>query len=298
MTCLLLLAPYSRPQESTVYDLKVAVDEVEVTFHASDIHGMPVTDLKKDEIRVLDKERPARHIVLFQSLNDLPIRAGILFDTSASMQQHHQANQAIANAFLQHVFDRRIDSAFVMSFGQRFLIRQPWTNNPGALTTAVQRSGFIPSTTAVFDAIYAACRYQFGKLDHDSTGNFILLFSDGEDDASFLSLEDAVSMCQHTNTAIYAFRSAGQNGEATGSHAIYRLASLTGGRVFPADGSPQDIEEDLEIIRANLRNQYRIVYNPADLQPDGSFHQIVLLTPDRVARVQARSGYYAPKDKR
>jgi Ca-activated chloride channel family protein len=165
------------------------------------------------------------------------------------------------------------------------------------LTTAVQRSGFVPSTTAIFDAIYAACRYQFGKLDHATTGNFILLFSDGEDDASFLTLEDAANMCQHTNTAIYAFRSEEKGGDGEGLRAIARLASLTGGHVFPADDSLRDTDEDLEVIQANLRNQYRLVYNRADLKPDGAFHTIVLLTPDRVATVQSRSGYYAPKDR-
>jgi VWFA-related protein len=236
--------------------------------------------------------------VLFESLRDLPIRAGIMLDTSASMQQQqHQVNQAIASAYIQHLLDPRIDSAFVMSFGQRFQVRQQWSNHPDALTAAIQKSGFVPSTTAIFDAIYAACRYQFGKLDHASSGNFILLFSDGEDDASLLSLKDAVDMCQHTNTAIYAFRSEEQSGDPEGLRTIARLASLTGGHVFPADDSPQEIEEDLKIIQANLRNQYRLVYNPADLKRDGAFHQIVLLTPDRVSTVQTRSGYYAPKDK-
>jgi hypothetical protein len=104
-------------------------------------------------------------------------------------------------------------------------------------------------------------------------------------------------MCQHTSTAIYAFRSEEQNGDAGGLQTIDRLASLTGGHVFPADDFPQEIEEDLKVIQANLRNQYRLVYNPANLKRDGAFHQIVLLTPDRVASVQTRSGYYAPKDK-
>lgn len=293
----LLLNPCSRSQDASSYHLKVAVDEVEVTFHASDVHGYPVTDLKLDELRVLDKELPARHIVLFESLRDLPIRAGILLDTSASMARHHEANQAIASEYLRQLLDRKVDAAFVMSFGQHLQIRQPWSNDSAALTAAVQRSGSVPSTTAIFDSLYSACRYQFGKLDHASSGNFILLFSDGEDDASFLNLEDAVNMCQHTSTAIYAFRSEEQNGDAGGLQTIDRLASLTGGHVFPADDSPQEIEEDLKVIQANLRNQYRLVYNPANLKRDGAFHQIVLLTPYRVASVQTRSGYYAPKDK-
>jgi hypothetical protein len=58
----------------------------------------------------------------------------------------------------------------------------------------------------------------------------------------------------HTNTAIYAFRSEENGGDGEGLRAIARLASLTGGHVFPADDSPREIDEDLAIIQANLRN--------------------------------------------
>lgn len=148
----------------------------------------------------------------------------------------------------------------------------------------------MPSTTAIFDTIYAACRYQFSKLSHASTGNFILRFSDGEDDASFLSLQNAVNMCQQSNTAIYAFRA----DSPTGSQSLYQLASLPGGQVFRDSASSSEIDENLHIIQANLRNQYRLVYNPAELKRDGTFHSVVLL-PDRVVGINVRSGYYSPE---
>ncbi|HMF64430.1 MAG TPA: VWA domain-containing protein [Edaphobacter sp.] len=288
----LLAAP--RNTGSQTYNLKVAVDEVEITFHATDAHGLPVNDLRLDELRLLDNGHPPRRTVLFESLRDLPIRAGILIDTSSSMQQNRPADQAIAIAYAQRILDQKTDQAFVMSFGQRSQMRQTWSSNPTALTAATNQSGIFPSTTAIFDTIYAACRYQFGKLNHAATGNFILLFSDGEDDASFLPLQAAVDMCQQTNTAIYAFRADPPGSFATGLQTLSQLATLTGGRIFHDSDSPSEIDEDLRIIQANLRNQYRLVYNPADLKRDGSFHSIVLLPPDRVAGITARSGYYAP----
>ena len=90
-------------------------------------------------------------------------------------------------------------------------------------------------TTAIFDTIYGACRYQFGKIDHAASGNFILLFSDGEDNGSYLPLKEAVDMCRRTNTAIYAFRA---KEVSAGAATLAELASETGGRVFRAVDSP------------------------------------------------------------
>jgi Ca-activated chloride channel homolog len=291
LTAVLLLSPHTNPQTTPTYNLKVSVDEVELTFHAADARGLPVNDLRLEELRILDNSRAPRRIVLFQSFRDLPIRAGILIDTSSSMEPSRARDQAIAIAYAQRILDQKTDQTFIMSFGRRSQMRQTWSNNPVALTTAIRQSGIFPSTTAIFDTIYAACREQFGQLSHASTGNFILLFSDGEDDASFLSLQDSVSMCQQTNTAIYVFRA----DSPTGSQTLFQLASLTGGQVFRDSASSPQIDENLHIIQANLRNQYRLVYNPAELKRDGTFHSVVLLPPDRVAAINARSGYYSPK---
>jgi hypothetical protein len=46
------------------------VDEVSLTFHAADAHGLPVNDLKLDELRVLDNGRSPRRIVAFHSLRE------------------------------------------------------------------------------------------------------------------------------------------------------------------------------------------------------------------------------------
>src|SRR5579862_5208736 len=67
---------------------RVAVDEVILTFHASDTHNLPINDLKLEELTLLDNDKPPRKILAFESLQNHPIRAGILIDTSQSMQRH------------------------------------------------------------------------------------------------------------------------------------------------------------------------------------------------------------------
>ncbi len=287
-------------QDKPKYNLRVSVDEVVVTFDAADASGLPVKDLTLNELRLLDNDKPPARILDFQLLLDLPIRAGILLDTSDSMQAHLSRSRIIATQYAQQVLQRQIDQAFVMDFGRVSSVLQPLTNDPAAFAAAVRK---LPAQgpsgvhgTAIFDAIFRACLYEFGQADHAMSGNFILLFSDGEDNASYAALKDAVDMCQRNNTAIYAFRPESQGGDgSTGPATLAELAAETGGRVFPAPGSEEEIANDLQNVEADLRNQYRLVYKPPSMKRDGSFHRIVLDTPERVDRIVIRSGYYAPE---
>ena len=110
-----------------------------------------------------------------------------------------------------------------------------------------------------------------------------------------LRLEEAARACERTNTAVFAFLStASPDRDSSGPKALRELAEKTGGRLFHADDSDDSIWTDLQEIESEMRNQYRLVYNPAELKHDGSFHEIELQPPDRVSRVAVRSGYFAP----
>jgi Ca-activated chloride channel homolog len=287
---------FGAAQSATPYNLNVAVDEVSLTFHAADVHGLPINNLRLDELNLLDKGKPPRKIVVFQSMKDLPIRAGILIDKSESMEEHLPSDRIISTKYAQLLLRQQTDQAFVMDFASRSGIAEPWTSDTAALVVAVRE--FMPVGrglgTAIFDAINQACFYQFGKVSQLVSGNFILLFSDGEDNASKASLRQAVDMCQRTNTSIYVFCAQSKYAFSTGPQTLAELASETGGRVFYDDDSEVVIDNNLRTIEANLRNQYRLVYNPAEMKPDGSFHQIELkTTSERVGNIVVRSGYYA-----
>ena len=281
--------------QTTPYNLNVAVDEVSLTLHASDVHGLAINDLKLNELRLLDDGKPPRRVLVFQPLLNLPIRAGILIDTSQSMQVTRPIDRAIAVKYAQQILRQQTDQAFVTAFGRVSRLSANWTSDPNTLTNAIDRVGVIGGVTALYDAIYSTCRYQFGKIDHAASGNFILLFSDGEDDASFLTLKDDVDMCQRSNTAIYTFRAEATPGLiSSGLRTLYQLASETGGRVFHDDDSDAEVANDLHTIDADLCNQYRLVYSPAAIKHDGAFHRIELSGPERISRITVRSGYYAP----
>ncbi|HEV2709914.1 MAG TPA: VWA domain-containing protein [Edaphobacter sp.] len=290
----------SQSQSAPPYNLSVSVDEVILNFHAADARSLPVNDLKLDELRLLDKGKPPRKILTFKLLRDYPIRAAILVDTSWSMHEQHATIRAVAGKYAESVLRQQTDQAIVVEFGDRSEILQPWSSDPAALTTAIHGStasdlSLLGNTTALFDVLYATCRDQFGKIDHTASANFIMLFSDGDDDASHVSLKQAVDMCQRADTVIYTFRAeAGSEYDSAGSGILGKLARETGGRVFSYNQSADGVDDDLRTIEANLRNQYRIVYRPPELKHDGSFHPIELTTPDRVDSLVVRSGYYAP----
>jgi len=290
------LAPSTSTNETP---LRVDVDEVIVTFHAEDASGVSIKNLKSGELRIRDNGVAPRRVVAFEELTDRPIRAGILLDASGSMQQTLPANKEIAKTFIHHFFRPKTDAAFVSSFGHGSDVLRTWTGQPMQVVQGIasaREESDVQRGTALFNAIFRACSYSFDKADPAGIGNLILLFSDGEDNAGLTSLDEAARACQGSNTAVFAFLSAPSGDrDSSGPQTLRELAEKTGGRVFRADDSSQAILDDLREIESEMRNQYRLVYNPADLKHDGSFHQIELQPSDRVNKIAVRSGYFAPQ---
>lgn len=286
------------PQFTEAYDLTLPVNEVVVTFHAADDHGLPVNDLKLSEIKLRDNGQVLGKILAFDNLLGRSLRAGILIDTSESMYSVLPAIRAIAGKYARQLFRQQSDQAFVMDFGYSSETVQPWTSDPNTLAKSIQsiRAGKMNPLggTALFDTIFRACLYGFSNADRAATGNFLMVFSDGEDNSSHTSLQESLDACQRSNTVIYAFRARSADRDSTGPATLADLALKSGGRVFPADDSEEAILNDLKLIEVDLRNEYRLIYRPAALKHDGSFHRIELQLPDRVSSVQVRSGYYAP----
>jgi Ca-activated chloride channel family protein len=290
-------APATQSKEPQ-YTLHSNVEEVDLTFHASDAQGLPINDLKHNEVTVLDNGVLQTMILGFQVFHDHAIRAGILFDTSKSMENSIVRNRAIATQFAQRILRQQSDLAFIEEFGYVAKVTQPWSADPVELATGVRNVVAGKENplggTALFDTVFQACYSEFGKAGHAS-GKFILLFTDGEDNASHTGLEDAVDMCQQSNTAIYAFRPEASSGFSDGPRTLQELTAKTGGCVFHADDFEAEINKDLEIIEGNLRNQYFLSYHPSTLKHDGSFHHIELRGPERVDTIEVRSGYYDRK---
>jgi VWFA-related protein len=277
------------------YILNITVDEVSLTFHAADFHGIPIDDLKLNDLRILDNGKPPRQIVSFEAHQNLPVRFGVLMDTSRSMLEYLSRDQAIANEYVTQLLHKQTDSAFIMRFDSQSKIMQSWTANNNALAVSLRDVAVDHASrlggTVIFDSIYKACRDQFGTAN-PLAGNFILLFTDGIDNASHARIQDDIDICQKANTAIYVFSVEPKSIFSAGQKTLTELANKSGGAIF-FDQTRETIWNDLRIIDANLRSQYRLVYKPRYFKRDGSFHRIKLDSPTRGGVITTRSGYYA-----
>jgi VWFA-related protein len=278
----------------SVLTIKKRVDEVDVLFIATDRHGKFVRNLNQGDFAILDDHKPPQSIVNFIRHTDLPLELGLLVDTSGSVRSRFDFEQEAAVGFLQHTLRPNFDKAFVMGFNGRSQVMQDFTDNATLLATGVHRlrSG---GGTALFDAIYHACRDKLikGKADHP-VRRAIVVVSDGEDNQSDASKQQAIEMAQRAEVIIYAISTDDSGLILRGDKTLQQLADATGGRAF-FPYKMKDIKNSFAAIEDELRSQYVVSYRPADFNADGRFRAIEITALKKDLQVRSRRGYYAPR---
>ena len=280
-------------QEEKLTTIIKVVDEVNVVFTVTDKRGKFVNDLKKDDFQVIDDNKPAQSIRSFRSETNLPLRVGLLIDASNSIRDRFKFEQEAAIEFLNQIVHQQ-DLAFVIGFDTTPEVTQNFTNNTEALSKGVRmlRPG---GGTAMYDAIYYACRDQIMAKDKGTltTRRAIILLSDGDDNQSRVSREEAVEMAQKAEVIIYAISTNTSGQKLKGDKVLEHFAEETGGRAF-FPFKIQDVSDAFSQIQDELRSQYAISYKPADFQLNGKYHSIQILADNKKYKVRARKGYYAP----
>ena len=277
-----------------VTTIRVPVNEVRVIFTVTDKHGRYIKDLKKNDFKVIDDKKPADQIRSFRSETDLPLQVGLLIDASNSIRDRFKFEQEAAIEFLNSIIRPRYDTAFVVGFDATPDVTQDFTDNTELLSKGVRalRAG---GGTAMYDALYYACRDKL--LKHEQTGPLrraIILLSDGDDNLSHVTREEAIEMAQRAEVIVYTIST-----NVTGSKTKYdkvmeRIADATGGRAF-FPFQIRDVSDAFSSIQDELRSQYAMSYKPADFVADGRFRTIEILAQQKALRVRTRKGYYAPK---
>ncbi|MGA7316562.1 MAG: VWA domain-containing protein [Silvibacterium sp.] len=277
------------------YTITRQVNEVDLVFAVTDRRGRFIQDLKQSDFALLDDQKAPERVYSFTQQTNLPLRVGIVIDTSTSIRSRFQFEQQAATEFLLQILKPKSDKGFVMGFDVTPDYKQDWTNNLDLLTTGV--SALRPGGgTALFDAVYSACR---DKLLNASRGQepvrkAIVLVSDGDDNQSHAYLDDAIKECQRAETIVFTISTNVSPSRDRGDDILQKIADATGGRAF----YPKRIEEmpiSFQSIQDELRSQYALVYKPADFKADGAFRPIYLFCLDRRYLVSVRKGYFAPK---
>ncbi|MFY9747528.1 MAG: VWA domain-containing protein [Acidobacteriaceae bacterium] len=276
------------------FTIPVSVNEVYLEFVVTDKHGHFIRDLQQNQFALLDDHKAPAQVYSFTQQTNLPLRVGVLIDTSTSIRQRFQFEQQAATAFLLQIVHPQSDKAFVEGFDVTPDYRQDWTNNLDLLTAGIQ--GLRPGGgTALYDAVYSACRDKLlTARGQEPVRKAIVLVSDGDDNQSHAYLEDAIKECQRAETNVYAISTNVSPSRDRGDDILEKMASATGGKAF-FPTRIEDMPNSFSEIQDELRSQYALVYKPADFKTDGAFRTIYLFCLDRRYSVRVRQGYYAPK---
>jgi VWFA-related protein len=270
------------------------VSRVNMLFTVSDKKGRFITDLTKDDFDVFESKKP-QDIIEFSAESDLPLRLAILIDTSNSIRERFRFQQEAAIAFIDGTVRPRQDKALVVSFDTAAELVTDLTDEVPALEKAIQ--GLRPGGgTSMYDAIFFACR---DKLMQDQPlykfRRAMVILSDGEDNQSRYTRDQALEMAQKADVTIYTISTNITRIETDGDKVLRYFAAETGGQVFfPFKAT--DLNQSFENIANELRHQYNIFYRPEPLRTDGLYHPVdIRVKGHRDMVVRARKGYYAPK---
>ena len=286
--------PPAPGNDEAVATIVSRVNEVRVIFTVTDKHGRYIKDLKKDDFRVVDDRKPAVEIRSFRSETDLPLQVGLLVDASNSVRDRFKFEQEAAIEFLNSMIRPKSDKAFVVGFDATPEVTQDFTDNTEFLSHGVRelRAG---GGTAMYDALYFACRDKLLKLEQTGpVRRAIILLSDGDDNLSHVTREEAIDMAQRAEVIVYTISTNISGMKANGDKVLERIADATGGRAF-FPFQIRDVSDAFLSIQDELRSQYAMAYKPADFAADGRFRTIEIRAQEKNLKVRTRKGYYAPK---
>jgi VWFA-related protein len=282
------------PEAGEPARILIDVTRVSLLFTVQDKRGRFVTDLAKDDFEIIEN-RQRQLIQEFTAESDLPLRLGILIDTSNSIRDRFRFEQDAAIEFLKSTMRSQVDKALLVRFDERPELIADLDDNLGKLESGIR--GLHPGGgTALYDAIYFACRDKLA-LDQPRTKfrRAIVIVSDGDDNESYHTRDQALEMAQKADVVLYSISTNSTGAETDGDKILKYYAGETGGRAF-FPFKVEDMAQSFENISNELRHQYNVLYRPEPLVTDGLWHPILLRVKGRKDLVvRARTGYYAPK---
>jgi VWFA-related protein len=262
-------------------------------LHATviDQNARPVADLSQEHFRVF--ENGAEQKIKVFKREDVPVSVGIIVDNSGSMRDKRKGVNAAALKFVQS--SNPMDEVFIVNFNEDSFLDADFTDSILLLEEALERIDARGGT-----ALYDALDMSLGHLKEDATHDkrVLIAITDGEDNASRLSLEQAVQAVRRTNVMIYTVGLLGGENQRSNRRAKRALEEISkasgGGAYFPKN--PEDVLSVATSIANDIRNQYVIAYTPSNLAKDGTFRKVEVKVnaPKRgKLSVRTRTGYYA-----
>lgn len=268
------------PQFGTV----VKVTAIELPVTVLDNQGNPVEDLTIDDFTVYE-DKVEQEISHFSLHRDLPVRMGMVLDTSGSMTDTLPTVQRVVMGFLRDLLRPR-DRAFIETFSDRPDLLAGFTADFDIIENALLAL-YADRETALYDAVIMGL-FQFSGI----TGRrAMVVLSDGEDTTSENEFDDALSYAQRMGVTIYAI---GINIPATKVSTRWqfnKLASATGGRAFFVS-EKSGLDAIYDEINREMRTQYLIAYTSNSERPPDELRKIKVEVDRKKVKVRTITGYY------
>jgi Ca-activated chloride channel homolog len=266
----------------------------EVQLHATVIDDKQhlITNLDKNAFTVFEDGKP-QTITSFRH-EDIPVALGIVIDNSGSMREKRdRVNKATLNLVRA---SNAQDQVFIVNFNDEYYLDQDYTSDVNKLREALEKVE-ARGGTALYDALVASADHL--KKSARLQKKALLVVTDGEDNASRESLEQAVRRLQEENgPTVYAIGILGDEKQRRARRALQTLAERTGGIAF-LPRTADEVDEISRTVAHDIRNQYTIGYRPSTPTNTGGYRTIHV---DARARgynkltVRTRSGYYAGQE--
>lgn len=300
LVAMALLAAHPAPaQQAPTFTASVEAVYVDA-FVTRD--GRPVEGLTAADFDVRDNG--VEQGVSLVSVEEVPILAVMVFDASASVAGARLDDlRAAGRALLAGLRPR--DQAALVTFSHELDVAVPRGGDHAAVRRALD--DLVPAGhTALWDALYAGL-----KLPADQGRPMVVLFTDGEDDLSWLSAEQVLDVARESEAVVHVvavvppaaevvtpsvrsgFRTEIRDRETPQVRALRRVAEATGGRLWPAGASAQ-LERTFLQVLAEMQSRYLLSYAPVGVAREG-WHRLSVKLRGRKGTVRARSGYFVAK---
>jgi len=284
---------YAGPNQWTI---RKVVDEVAVFFGVTSA-GHTVTGLTLRDITVRDDNQPPQKILQFAPGSKLPLRIGLLIDTSGSVKPRFSFEKHAAARFLQQMLSNPSDLGFVAGFSNTLKVTQDFIADHDRLTNGVDQLSN-SGGTALFDAISNACWKLAAYPEQERVAKVLVVLSDGEENSSHSSLRQTIRDMEAAGVTVYTISTKESGGDKTDADKVMQmLADRSGGEAF-FPGDMQTLSRSFDRLRDEIRSRYLIAYRPAGFEPNGKYRTISIVAEKdgKQLKVHARKGYHARAD--
>jgi VWFA-related protein len=263
------------------YTEVVDVDAVQLVAVVTDQDGRFVAGLQREDFRVLEDGVPQR-ITTFAD-ERVPVEIVVAVDMSGSMGEAMPRVKESVALFLGAL--RPGDPVTVVAFNEMMFVLSQRDATPTQRRRSVERlSGW--GRTALYDTIVQCLQLLAQRPGRKA----LVLFTDGDDVASAVPLDEVERRVQQSDAALYLIGLGRAPKQPRLRDTIQRLADVSGGRAFFPDDT-RALDEAFATVRNDLENQYLLGFVPGDAARDGRWHTLKVTIIGRDVRVRARQGY-------